>query len=421
MKILWLCNIMLPKISASLGQPLNFGGGWLIGLSNDLILQNDVKLSVCFPEKFSKAPIHGYVENLEYYGFYENQKGLDTYFMQIVKTIDPDIIHIWGTEYSYTYKMVCACEKLNMLDIITISIQGMPSVYAKHFTAALPETIVKGHSLRDIIKSKNINSWKKAFVRRGEYEIRTLKKVNHIIGRTDWDKACTEQINANAKYHFCNETLRSEFYCHSWDINLCERHSIFISQCHYPIKGFHFMLEAMSEIIKRYPDAHIYTTGENPILMNGLAKLKQTYYHKYLGRLIIKYGLQNHVTFLGSLDESSICQRYLKSHVFVSPSSIENSPNSVGEAMLLGVPTVSSDVGGVKNMLTHNEEGYTYQYDAPYMLAYYVVKIFNDDDLALKFSRNAKIHAIKTHSREENLNQLMSIYEDIKYQKSKIN
>jgi len=155
--------------------------------------------------------------------------------------------------------------------------------------------------------------------------------------------------------------------------------------------------------------------------MNGLAKLKQTYYHKYLGRLIIKYGLQNHVTFLGSLDESSICQRYLKSHVFVSPSSIENSPNSVGEAMLLGVPTVSSDVGGVKNMLTHNEEGYTYQYDAPYMLAYYVVKIFNDDDLALKFSRNAKIHAIKTHSREENLNQLMSIYEDIKYQKSKIN
>ena len=67
-------------------------------------------------------------------------------------------------------------------------------------------------------------------------------------------------------------------------------------------------------------------------------------------------------------------ERFLKSNVFVSPSTIENSPNSLGEAMLLGIPCISSDVGGVKNLLKHEEEGYVYQTDAPYMLAYYVKK-----------------------------------------------
>ena len=147
--------------------------------------------------------------------------------------------------------------------------------------------------------------------------------------------------------------------------------------------------------------------------MKGKDKLKQSFYSKYLGKLIKKYKLENNVEFLGFLSGEKMAERFLKSNVFVSPSSIENSPNSVGEAMLLGVPTVSSDVGGVKNMLTHEQEGFIYPADEPYMLEYYVSKIFEDSDLAYKFSKNAKEHAEHTHNRSLNGKTLMEIYNKI--------
>ena len=118
--------------------------------------------------------------------------------------------------------------------------------------------------------------------------------------------------------------------------------------------------------------------------------------------------------FLGFLSEEKMAERFLKSNVFVSPSSIENSPNSVGEAMLLGVPTVSSDVGGVKNMLTHGKDGFIYPADEPYMIEYYVSKIFESSDLAKEISKSAKEHAEYTHNRFLNGKTLMEIYNNIK-------
>lgn len=95
-----------------------------------------------------------------------------------------------------------------------------------------------------------------------------------------------------------------------------------------------------------------------------------------MAELIEKYSLAGCVEFLPPLKADEMKRMYLKSNVFVSPSSIENSPNSLGEAMMLGVPCVSSLVGGVGNMLIDGAEGFTYQHDAPYMLAYYVMEIF---------------------------------------------
>ena len=117
--------------------------------------------------------------------------------------------------------------------------------------------------------------------------------------------------------------------------------------------------------------------------------------------------------FTGILYEKQMCERHLKSHVFVCPSSIENSPNSLGEAMILGVPCVASDVGGVADMLKHQEEGFVYQADAPYMLAHFVCEVFADDEIALQISVNARKHAMRTHDPEKNLKALLSIYEQI--------
>ena len=198
-----------------------------------------------------------------------------------------------------------------------------------------------------------------------------------------------------------------------WSLSECERHSIFISQASYPIKGFHLFLQALPEIIRQYPDVQVYVTGRSPIPQTFMQRIKQRTYAKYLASLIRGGNMEKHITFTGYLDEESMCRRFLKSHVFVMPSTIENSPNSLGEAMLLGVPSISSDVGGVKNLMTHGTEGFVYPADEPYMIPYYVDKIFRDDGLAEELSRNAIAHASQIHDREANFRQLLSIYRQI--------
>lgn len=252
------------------------------------------------------------------------------------------------------------------------------------------------------------------FHERGIFEAEAIRKARNITGRTDWDEACVKQINPGINYFFCNETLRRSFYeCDKWNPNDCERYSIFVSQSSYPVKGFHLIIEALPEIIRQYPKAHLYTTGSSPFPKTLRDRIRQTTYSRYLAGLIREYDLEDYITFTGYLNESEMCKRFRRSHVFVSPSSIENSPNSLGEAMILGVPCVCSDVGGVKNMLTHESEGYIYPADEPYMIPYYVSRIFSDDELAMKLSRNAITHAERTHDQAGNYDTLMKIYRSL--------
>lgn len=51
-------------------------------------------------------------------------------------------------------------------------------------------------------------------------------------------------------------------------------------------------------------------------------------------------------------------EQYLKAHIFVCPSSVENSPNSLGEAQLLGVPCIGSIAGGIPSMLSMEKQDF---------------------------------------------------------------
>jgi len=412
MKVLWLCNIILPKIAEANGLSAPPTGGWLTGLSEDLAKADGFQLVVCFPHR-GGAVLRGRTEAYAYCSFCPGADNSEA-FERILKEHKPDAVHIFGTEMKHSLDMVQACRRCGLADRTVISIQGLISVIAQHYCAFLPRSVTKRYSLRDFLKHDNILQQQSAFARRGEHEIAALRGVRHVIGRTDWDRACVERINPAAQYHFCNETLRASFYEGQWSPERCQKHSIFVSQCSYPIKGFHLMLEAMADVVKEYPEAMLYTTGKDPRGGSLQDKLRQTYYSKYLAKLIRKYGLEKHVQFLGQLDESQMCDRFLRSNVFVSCSSIENSPNSLGEAMLLGVPAVSSDVGGVKNMLCHGEEGFVYQADAPYMLAFYIRQLFKDPQLQMRFSENARKHARVTHDPQSNTRQLLDVYNEVK-------
>lgn len=409
MKILWICNIILPVIARQNNLPAPVTGGWLTALSENLSSTNGFDLIISFP---SETEISGIASDIQYHSFNHKTSYVD--ILSIIRKHNPDVIHIFGTEYSHSLDAINASIAENKIDSTIIHIQGLISVCSRHYYCNLPSTALYKQSLRDFIKCSSIKKTKQSYAKNGLDEIEAIQKAKHISGRTDWDYACSKQMNPDSKYHFCNETLRSEFYKHKWSPNDCEKHSIFISQCSYPIKGFHLALEALKYVVKQYPDTVLYTTGRKQLSNYDFKnRFSLTYYELYILKLIKKYGLENNVKFLGSLGEKEMCDRFLRSQVFISASSIENSPNSVCEAMLLGVPTVSSNVGGVSSILTHSVDGFLYQWDAPYMLASYICKLFSDKELSLTFSENSRKHAHNTHNRQKNLETIIKIYKEI--------
>lgn len=426
MKILWLCNIILPEVMEQIGKKSVPVGGWLSGMLEGITKSytlDCIDITVCMPcgwldvVEMSKTDRYQYClfpchRNDQYY--YNDR--IEGYFNDVLGKVQPDLVHIWGTEFPTTLAMVNACEKLGLLNRIVINIQGLVSIYARHYYASLPWRVVYDFMTpRHLVFHDSIVQQKKAFEKRGKYEIEALCKVKHVIGRTDWDKACVTQINPNINYHFCNEILRKSFYKHKWNFEKCERFSIFVSQAAYPIKGLHFVLEALPLILRQYPQAHLYVAGSDVTCSTGSLKnrLKLTAYGKYIKKLIKKYNLEQNITFCGPLDEEQMCARYLRSNVFVSASSIENSPNSVCEAMILGMPVVSSDVGGVKNLLEHGKEGLIYQYDAPYMLAFYIGAIFKSENLGEMLSDCARKKSSLTNDILINVHKNCEIYKNI--------
>ena len=81
--------------------------------------------------------------------------------------------------------------------------------------------------------------------------------------------------------------------------------------------------------------------------------------------------------------------------------------------MLLGVPCVASDVGGVMTLMKHGDEGYMYPSTAPYMLSHYIKELFAMGDRAAELGRKARAHAQMTHDPEKNLRDLLAIYQEI--------
>ena len=413
MKILWITNILFPEAEQLLNGAgeLKATGGWMLGAANALLQNKEVKLTVASVStkvhKLTKLEGH----DILYYILPMGKGNINfnmeycKYWQQVNNDVNPDVVHIHGTECShgYAYMSACGC------DNVVISIQGLTSAYYYYYYGMTKNDIYRNLTFRDIIRG-SILSGQKQFKQRAAYEIEMIKNAKHIIGRTSWDKARVWAINPNAEYHFCNETLRSDFYDGSrWIYNKCDKHSIFLSQAGYPIKGLHQVLKAMPFILRHYPDTSIRIAGADITKSSTLSeKLRLSGYGRYIKRLINKNALEDKVTFTGSLNGEQMKQEYLRTNVFVCPSTIENSPNSLGEAQILGTPCIASYVGGIPDMMKENEEN-LYRFEEVEMLAEKVCRVFADAEKQV----DMHVIAAERHSSKLNCGILLSIYKNI--------
>lgn len=416
MKILWKINSILPFPAHKVGMEKNVFGGWLESLLKVIVKNEEIdKIGVISNYKGCKLQIieDGKIlyylvpckKNLKF------DKSILNYYEQINNEFKPDLVHIHGTEFPNNYAYFIACPN----NLFVTSLQGLISECKNYYFADLKlKDIIKATSLKDIIRFNTLFNQKENFGNRGKYEIKILQKSNIIVGRTSWDKACTFKITDINKYRFCNENLRDCFYNKVWDYNRINKYTIFVSQATYPIKGFHKILEAAHILKEKYPKLKIYVAGSNIISSNNLKeKLTISGYALYIKRLIKKYHLENNVIFTGILNDDQLSDMMLKCNVFVQASSIENSSNSLGEAMILGMPIVASYVGGTGDLLKDKKEGFLYPFSDYTLLAYYISYIFENPEEAKKIGINASNHAKITHNREENAKKMIEIYKEL--------
>lgn len=414
MKLLWLCNNAPGVVRAHIsGKPAS-GVNWVDHVLADL-RQQGLTLRILYRGTAGSGVID---ETCSYASFgeglpYVYRPELEETFRQEIRSFAPDVIHSWGVEYDHALAMVNAAEAEGMLERTVASIQGLCGFIAEHYTDGLPEKVVNHSTFRDFVRKDNIRQQQEKFFLRGKLEARTIGKLRHVIGRTSWDHARAKEWNPEIQYHFCNETLRQNFYEDVWNYETCRKHSVFASSCSYPVKGFHYLLEAMARVREVYPDAAITVTGESYLGGNWKAQLRRGSYEAYLAKLTKKYHLENAVQFLGDLSAEAMKQAFLSANVFVLPSTMENSPNSLGEAMLLGVPAVAADVGGVRDLMADGREGRVYEPGHVDALAQHILDLFAMGDLAAELGRAAREHAFSTHDPKKNLRDLLAIYEKL--------
>lgn len=413
MKVLWVVNTIFPDAAKRVGLSAPVFGGWMYGLASDIVKSGQVKLAVatCYDAKDHLAFS---VDNIQYFLIprSKNPCGKPQAWQRVVEEFQPNLVHIHGTEYGYGMALMQASPQLRYV----VSIQGLVSVYYRYYLAGMTiRDVLSSLTLRDVVRRDTLFHAREAFYRRGLTEIEYIQKATAVIGRTDWDFAHVNAIRPRVPYYFCNESLRDEFYGERhWELDRCERHTIFLSQASYPIKGLHQVLKAVALLKADFPDIQVKIAGPDITAAKTFSqRLRLGGYGRYIRQLLGRHALWPHVWFLGTLDAVQMRDAYLQSHAFICPSSIENSPNSLGEAQILGVPSIAAYVGGVPSMVKDGNSVALYRFEEYELLAQRICAVFSSDLRAMKFSEAAKAEASVRHDRRANCTALKNIYTNI--------
>jgi L-malate glycosyltransferase len=416
LKVLWITNTLFPAPSIAMGLKPPVLGGWMYGLARLVAEQSNINLAVasCVPNiVYRKDEIDGItyhtiplINNSRY------PKELESYWKLVCEEFKPDIIHIHGTEYP----RALACMKAFPQCKYIVSLQGIIGPYSRYILGGIANSdIITNITFKDIITNDTLFQKKYRWHKYAKIENEYFNIADAIIGRTNWDFSHSKAANKSCAYFFCNENLRDEFYqAEKWTFSACSKQTIFLSQAGSPIKGLHKVVEAIQLIKDDYPNLKIRVAGNNITDNTSFsARIKRSGYGKYIKSLINKHNLFSCVEFLGSLDAENMINEYQNANVFICPSSIENSPNSIGEAQIIGTPVIASYTGGIPDMVTHNETGLLYRFEEVEMLAENIRKVFTNNVVCNKLSKNSIRAAEERHDRNTNLNILLKIYETV--------
>lgn len=405
MKVLWFT--LTPCGASEILNTGSQGGGWLSALEKHLTASGEVDIHICFLwdtniPSFShgdttyhpiqrlriKKKLFGYILN----GFFI--KNPIQSYAEVISCVKPDLIHVHGTE-----------EDFGMIQSVTdipviISIQGLLTNYiCKYFSGISFSRLVFKENIFEHLKLKSVLANYLIFLENAKRERIILSMAKHVIGRTTWDFRSTAVLAPNAIYHHGDEIIRDSFYSGVWSRECFSSPLRIVTVSSIaPYKGFETILN-VSCILNTHIGMNFEWTVIGLSPNDTLIKVM----HDWLGE-------QKNIKLLGIRSENDIHNILLSSDVYCQVSHIENSPNSLCEAMLIGMPIIASFAGGTDSILSAGVEGILVQDGDPWSMAGAILELYRDFNKAANMGKAAKTRAQVRHNPKRIVNELLATY-----------
>lgn len=417
MRILWLSQNQGLYGSLDNTKGTYNGGGWISSLQRLFVGEYNVEIALAFctsqmmdskvEGNFTYYPIlhqqSRWQKIREYYGGYKHPD-MDLYIaemQELVALYKPDIIHIFGMENP----LANVLGKINIP--MVVHLQGLIIPYANAFWPA-------GISKRDFQLYPSKREWLlrngfvyayKSITARARRERVLFERLEYAMGRTIWDKSVTKLFAPSAKYFHVNEVLRPIFYEHQgeWERKPDSSFKIFsvISETMY--KGLDLVMKTAQLLSSLGVQFEWDVIGIKPT---------DRIVHMFEKQLSIKSEEVN-IHYLGIMKAERICEVALQSSLYVHPSYIDNSPNSLCEAQLLGLPVIATNVGGISTLLEGGNSIQLVPANGVCELANSIIEIQNNQQLASQIGIMGFMTASKRHNRDNIKNALIETYQII--------
>lgn len=417
MRILWFTNT--PSLYNH-GNQNNHGGGWIESLQKLINTKTEISLGVCFffEKEISNNkvvegsttyyPIKTIKNNNLMTKLHNNltsnvgsERKILPDLINVIEDFKPDLINIFGTE-----KLFGLIQKKTKVPVV-IHLQGIINPY---LNAICPV----GHSIFNISFNrsfllKNIIGTSpyfhlKKMQKSALIEAEIMSLTRYFMGRTNWDHNIVKLYNPYCEYFHIDEILRDNFY--SNEINLYKKNETLkivttISSSTY--KGIDIILKLSKLLTELNINFNWTIIGVN----------KKDSMIKYFSRCeninIENYPLQ----FIGKKESAEIVNIHLNSDVFIHPSYIDNSPNSVCEAQILGLPVIACNSGGLSSIIEDGFDGFLVPTNGIHEICYILKHKFQDEILINKIKSNAQKVAKERHDDLKILNALIQTYKTI--------
>lgn len=389
MRVLWF------SVTSSLFNPCrngHNGGGWIASLESIIHKVPDIELGVAF--NFPDPGFRYEKEGTMYYPI--TKRGLDTYKC-IIDDFKPDLIQIFGSENEFG--IICGETDIP----VVIHIQGCLPPYHNALFPVGMNTIDfithKGLSLRQRYVGLRSEA---NFRKQAEREIKTIQHCRYFMGRTDWDRGLIDLFNPKARYFHCEEALRDFFLQEkqrwAWKDDNKKTFVSVISRPWY--KGCDLILKT-ANLLRRFTDLDFEWQ------VYGIPDM--SFYES-------KYGIkanQVNVKAMGTASSEKLVEALSNCSCYVHPSYIDNSPNSVCEAQILGVPVFATHVGGISSIVHDGDTGLLFPANDPYTLASLLKRATSDRALVEGLGDRARQIALKRHSPQNICDSVVNIYKEI--------
>lgn len=406
MKILWFCNT--PSLYKNIKHGYN-GGGWMSSLESAMAGLPGIELGICFllarNDEFKVKegnttyyPVSLYNSKLRrikraLYPSSFDELEVERY-LEVIDDFKPDLIHIFGSEQAFGLvqgRTSVPC---------VIHIQGILSPYLNAMFApgvnALDYFRYMGVKA-GITRLKDLSMF--AYNARREEVI--MKSCRNFMGRTEWDKTIARYYSPQARYFYCSEMLRPIFHtARPWNRPANEVLQLLTTISATDYKGFDLILKT-AQLLKHVEglkfEWKVFGIKDFP------------FWEKKLKLAPREIGLQ----LMGVGSPDVLVDHLQRADMFIHPSYIDNSPNSVCEAQYLGLPVISTNVGGISSLITDLETGMLVPANDPFALIGKIRQIADDPELAIRIGANARTVAIPRHDPQSIINQNLTAYQSI--------